>query len=1010
MKFQFDNNLDHQRRAWEAVVSLFDGQESCAAPFSMPQYSIPVKSGQEQQIGMDFDPVSQDGTANYLVLSQDELLDNLKNVQLKNGLKPSSSIDKSHLNYTVEMETGTGKTYVYLRSIYELNQSYGMTKFIIVVPSIAIKEGVNKSLEITKSHLDELYKGTSVESFIYDSSNLEQVRAFAESSHIQIMVINIDAFRKSFVDETKVDKANIIHRVNDRLEGMKPIDLIAKTNPIVIIDEPQSVDTTANSAKAIASLNPLCTLRYSATHRDKHLPIYKLDAVDAYQQKLVKQIAVLPVLPEDDHNNPYVKLLRVRNTKGIEAYVEFDSFTKKGAIKREKKWLKQGADLFELSKRDVYEGYIIKDISVAEGNSWIDFTSQSGLIHVGESIGGADDNALKRLQISKTIEKHLEKEMVLLPKGIKVLSLFFIDRVANYRAYDDDGNPQAGKYAQMFEEEYVKLAKSGKFDSLFKEVDIDAMAEQVHNGYFSKDKKGVLKDTNGNTLADASIYDLIMKEKETLLDLKTPLRFIFSHSALREGWDNPNVFQICTLNETGSVIKKRQEIGRGLRLAVDHTGNRIVDTGFSVNTLTVIVNESYNEFTVALQTEIEKEEGIKFGVIEDHAFANIIIKREGNDVVFLGQEASISLWEHLKADEMVDAQGKIQDKLKTALKLDSLELPEIYESYKSSIQAILKKIAGGLDVKDARNVKTATLKKEVLLGADFQDLWHRIKHRTIYQVSFDVEKLIADCIQEMKYNMVISKPKFRTGLAELDIDRGGVSSHVVEEITQTYDAHYQSLPDVLTYLQNKTQLTRKTIARILLESGKLKDFVKNPQKFVEKTLEIIQRKKMHALVDGIKYERISNKSCIEQELDKHSCFSQELFEEQELKGYLEQNMMEVNKSVYSHIVYDSDTESSFAQGMELNPDVKLYTKLPAWFKIDTPLGSYNPDWAVLVKQDEQEKLYFVIETKSSLFDEDLRMAERDKIKCGIAHFEALDSDVQFFQASKIADLEGVLDD
>tara|TARA_R110001606_G_scaffold363430_2_gene517546 strand:+ start:17290 stop:20289 length:3000 start_codon:yes stop_codon:yes gene_type:complete len=998
MKFQFEKNLDHQRRAWEAVVGLFEGQESCAAPFTMPQYSMPSKKGQEGQIGLDFDQPQQDGTSNHLVLSQDELLDNLQSVQLKNGLKPTSTLNKANLNYTVEMETGTGKTYVYLRSIYELNQAYGMTKFIIVVPSIAIKEGVNKSLEITKSHLDDLYKGTSVESFIYDSGNLEQVRSFAESSHIQIMVINIDAFRRSFSDPERETAANIIHRFNDRLEGMKPIDLIAKTNPVVIIDEPQSVDTTANSAKAITSLNPVFTLRYSATHRDKHLPIYKLDAVDAYQQKLVKQIAVLPVLPEDDHNNPYIKLLSVRNTNGLEAHIEFDSYTKTGAIKRERKWLKQGADLYELSKRDVYEGYIIKDISAKEGDNWIDFTSQEDLIRLGESIGGVDDDALKRLQIAKTIEKHLEKELVLLPKGIKVLSLFFIDRVANYRDYDDDGNAHKGKYAQMFEEEYVKLARSDRFDSLFGEVDLETLAEEVHNGYFSQDKKGIFKDTSGNTQADESIYDLIMKEKEKLLDLKTKLRFIFSHSALREGWDNPNVFQICTLNETNSVIKKRQEIGRGLRLAVDSTGNRITDTSFSVNTLTVVANESYNEFTTALQKEIEDEEGIKFGVIEDHAFANIIIEQIGNNVVFLGQAESEILWEQLKTDGMIDAQGKVQDKLKTALKQDNLMLLPMFEAYRSSIEGILKKVAGGLDIKDARLTKTATLKKEVLLGEDFQSLWQRIKHKTIYQVNFDIEKLIADCIQEMKFNMVISRPKFRTGLAELDIDRSGVTSTVIEEVTQTYDAHYQSLPDVLTYLQNKTQLTRKTLAKILIESNKLKDFVKNPQKFVEKTLEIIQRKKMHALVDGIKYHKIG---------DDHF-FSQELFEEQELKGYLEQNMMEVNKSVYSHIVYDSDTESSFAQGMELNPDVKLYAKLPSWFKIDTPLGTYNPDWAVLVDQDNQEKLYFVIETKGSLFSEDLRLAEKDKIKCGIAHFDALDSGIQFFQASKSTDLEDMI--
>jgi type III restriction enzyme len=997
MKLQFDQNLPHQKSAWQAVISLFEGQESCTVPFTMPQLNIPITkgSGAEKLMTLDYGNDIELGTSNRLVLGEEELLDNLKRVQLKHGLKPAHIINKNDLNYTVEMETGTGKTYVYLRSIYELNQSYGMTKFIIVVPSIAIKEGVKKSLEITKDHLSNIYKGVNVDAFVYDSANLEQVRNFAESSHIQIMVINIQAFSRSFIDPEKENAANIIHRVNDRLEGMRPIELIAKTNPVVIIDEPQSVDTTNKSAEAIKSLNPLFTLRYSATHRDKHLPIYKLDAVDAYNQKLVKQIAVLPVLPEDDNNNAYIKLVNVRNKNGVcEAHLEFESLTRTGSIKREKKWLKQGADLYEITHRDIYEGYIIKDISVADGNEWIDFTSTDDVIELGQSIGGVDELALKRLQISKTIEQHLEREMILNDQGIKVLSLFFLDRVANYRVYDADNNPDLGIYGQIFEEEFVRLAKSRKFQSLFNEINLEVEVSKVHNGYFAADKKGIVKDTTGKTQADESAYDLIMKDKERLLDLKTPLRFIFSHSALREGWDNPNVFQICTLNETASTIKKRQEIGRGLRLAVDQTGNRVTDSSFSINTLTVIANESYNDFTATLQREIEEEDGIKFGVIEDHAFASILIQQTENEVVYLGTEDSEKLWEHLKSNKLIDHNGKVQDSLKTALKTDTLELPLEFQPHKAQIERILKKVAGGLDVKDASKSHVATLKKEVILGEDFQALWNRIKYKTVYQVDFNLDKLILDCIREIKNSMHIAKPKFKTGLAEVTIDRSGVSVTNVQESMQTYDAHYQTLPDILTYLQNKTQLTRKTIARILTESGRLKDFAKNPQKFVERTLEIVQRKKMHALVDGIKYQKIGDQSF----------YAQTLFEERELTGYLEQNMMAVNKSVYSHIVYDSNTESTFAQGLEQNTDVKLYTKLPGWFKIETPLGSYNPDWAVLIDKDGDEKLYFVIETKSSLLQDDLRLAEQDKIKCGTAHFEALDNEVQFIQATKINDL------
>src|SRR5690625_1022627 len=427
MKFKFDSALPHQKAAWEAIVALFEGQENCYTPFTMPQ----VQAFSQSSLDLG---VNELGTANRLVLSTEELLNNLKQVQLKHGLKPASQLDRDNLNYTVEMETGTGKTYVYLRSIYELHQAYGMTKFIIVVPSLAIKEGVKKSIEITRDHLSEIYKETKIDAFEYDSGNLEQVRSFAESSHIQIMVINIDAFRRSFTDPSKETRANIIHRYNDRLEGQRPIELLAQTNPVVIIDEPQTVDTTARSAEAIKSLNPLFTLRFSATHREKHLPIYRLDAVDAYNQRLVKEIAVLEVQPQEDHNAAYIALLDVRSKSGvIEARMEYDALTKSGGIKREKKWLRQGADLYELTRRDLYEGYIVKDISAIPGSEWVDFTSRPDFLRPGESVGGVDDLALKRLQIRKTIETHLKRELQLNRLGIKVLSLFFIDRVANYR-------------------------------------------------------------------------------------------------------------------------------------------------------------------------------------------------------------------------------------------------------------------------------------------------------------------------------------------------------------------------------------------------------------------------------------------------------------------------------------------------------------------------------------------------------------------------------------------------
>ena len=992
MKLKFDQNLPHQKAAWEAVVSLFAGQESCFTPFTMPQVQDFNAAGQAD-LGLFS---GQQGVANRLVLTEEELLNNLKQVQLKNGLQPSGALDKNDLHYTVEMETGTGKTYVYLRSIYELYQAYGMTKFIIVVPSLAIKEGVKKSIEITREHLSDIYKETKVDAFIYDSGNLEQVRSFAESSHIQIMVINIDAFRRSFTDPTKENKANIIHRYNDRLEGQKPIELIAQTSPVVIIDEPQSVDTTAKSAEAIRSLNPLFTLRFSATHRDRHLPIYRLDAVDAYNQKLVKEIAVLEVLPEDDHNTAYIALLDVRNKNGVvEARLEYDVLTKKGSIKRERKWLQQGADLHELTKNGLYEGYIVKDIGAVPGNEWVDFTSQPEIIALGKSIGGVDELAMKRLQIRKTIETHLKRELALNPLGIKVLSLFFIDRVANYRVYDDEGQPGLGIYGQIFEEEYLKLARHPQYQTLFGELDWDTHVSQVHDGYFAADRKGVAKDTSGKTQDDESAYDLIMKDKERLLSMKTQLRFIFSHSALREGWDNPNVFQICTLNESTSVIKKRQEVGRGLRLAVDQSGERVADAGFTINTLTVVANESYADFVTALQREIEEDDGIRFGMIEPHSFANIAVTDEQGELGYLGVEQSGKLFDYLLQENYIDKKGKVQDSLKTALKHDLLKLPEEFAAVQQPAQLILKKIAGGLDVKDASKEHVAQPNKQVILGADFKELWDRIKYKTIFQVDFDLEKLVKDCAAEMR-RMLVSKPKFTTTTATITMDESGLGVKDVQELSELYDANYLQIPDVLSYLQNKTQLTRKTLARILIESGRLTDLKKNPQKFIENSLQIIQRKKMHALVDGIKYEKVG-----EQEF-----YAQELFLEHELKGYLEQNMQESPKGLYSHILYDSGTESEFAKGLEKNPQVKLYTKLPGWFKIDTPLGGYNPDWAILIDKDGTDRLYFVVETKGSLFTEDLRLTEQDKIRCGEAHFAALDSSVKYGVATKADQLAG----
>ena len=962
MKIQFDANLDYQRQAIESVTGVFAGQEICHTNFTV----APLQSWEE---GSLFYGTKEDslGIGNRLRLLDEDIHANIRTIQLKNGLAPSETFDsKDGIHLTVEMETGTGKTYVYLRTVFEMNRLYGFTKFIIVVPSIAIKEGVQKSLEITATHFKELYENVAFDYFTYDSSKLSDVRNFATSPDIQIMVINIDAFRKSFTDPEQENKANIIHRAHDRMTGAKPIEFIQQTNPIVIIDEPQSVDTTDKSKEAIASLNPMCTLRYSATHVEKHHMLYKLDSVDAYEQKLVKQIEVAGIEVKDYHNKAYIKLVSVNNKKSpISAKIEIDARLKNGSIKRKEVTVTSGADLLDTrysGGRDVYDGYIIDDIYCEQGNEYISFTSKPDILKLGQALGEVDPDEFKRLQIRKTIEEHLDKEMRLRPQGIKVLSLFFIDKVANYRWYDENGNPQKGKFALMFEEEYDRAIRKPKYSQLFEGADLDTAARSE---------------------SDGSAYNTIMKDKEWLLSFDCKLKFIFSHSALKEGWDNPNVFQICTLNETTSVIKKRQEIGRGLRICVNQDGERV--HGFAVNTLTVMANESYEQFAEQLQKEIENEEGIKFGVVEKHLFANIVVPVDDHNHEYLGAEASKQLWEHLQSEGHIDSKGKVQDSLKASLKNGTLALPEAFQPHVAQIVSVLKKVSGNLNIKNRDDKVKVSLNKAVYLSPEFQALWDRIKYKTTFRVDFDTNALIEKCAEEIKVNLQVGKARFTYRKAKTEIDRSGVHTQQVQETTRVYESRAFDLPDLITYLQNETNLTRRTIVAIINKSGRLESFKNNPQKFIEQSANIIKSQMRLFIVDGIKYQKIGD----------DQFYAQELFQQNELFGYLKDNMVKVEKSVFDHVVYDSDIELEFASAFERNEDIKLYAKLPGWFKIDTPLGGYNPDWAVLIEKDGKEKLYFVVETKSTLFSVERRPEENTKIKCGYAHFEALGDEVNF---------------
>ena len=1032
MKIQFRSDLSHQQEAINAVVGVFEGQESYQSNFTVADNAFTNEQ-------MDFFAQNNDiGHANALTLLPEEIYENTRNVQLLSGLEQTENAKQAlpSLDFSIEMETGTGKTYVYLRSAFELNQRYGLTKFIIVVPSVAIKEGVYKSLQITEEHFRKDYKNVQYDYFVYDSSKRDQVRNFATNDYIQIMVINIDAFSKSFTDPSKETKANLIHRTDDRLNGMKPIEFIKATNPVVIIDEPQSVASTANRKKAIASLNPLCTFRYSATLTETHNMLYKLDSIDAYERKLVKQIEVASLDVKDGHNQAYIKLISVDNKKSpISAKIEIDAQSKQGKLQPAKQIIiKDGDvnDLFQLSgNRSVYEGLVIDEIYCEEGNSYIDINNGEHIIYVGQAIGEVDQDAFKRIQVAKTIEEHLEKELkfynkittgaeqkehaqLLSEKGIKVLSLFFIDKVANYRGYSKDGVPVAGKFAVWFEEEFTKLVKKPKYRILYPDIwDHDGqryvvndqalkeLASEVHDGYFAQDKKKdasgnplfadskITKGEGGKTAADESAYSLIMRDKEKLLSLDRKLRFIFSHSALKEGWDNPNVFQICTLNETISENKKRQEIGRGLRLAVDQSGER-VPYGFEVNTLTVMANESYEQWVKTLQDEIEKEEGIKFGSVVSHQFSNIPVSGEHGEKEFLGASKSEEIYNHLLDHGYIDKKGKIQDALKADIETGNVNLPESAKPYSEAIVATLTKVAKGLSIKKHEEKKTAKLTedndgKQIVLGPDFKALWDKIKYKTTYRVKFSQAVLIENCIKEIRANVAVASAKFEYKKVKVAVTEAELETYDEKTKIQYYRNRNFKLPDIVTYLAEQSNLTRQTIIDILLGiEDKLEAFKNNPQKFIELAGEVIKKQMRLAIVDGISYQRIGD--------DEY--YAQELFQEEELTGYLK-DMVEAEKSVYDYVVCDSDTEKLFAEKLEGAEDVKLYAKLPAWFKIDTPLGSYNPDWAVLIDKDDGqgEQLYFVVETKSSIFSDDIRASEQAKINCGIEHFKGLSKGV-----------------
>ncbi len=959
MKLKFDASQQFQIDAVNAVVDIFDGQ-----PLHQGDFEIRFETSYEGVLSGHVQ--TELGMGNRLLINDETLLANVNTIQDRHGIDRIPTLQGYH--FSVEMETGTGKTYVYLRTIFELSRKYGFKKFVIVVPSVAIREGVLKNLEITQDHFKALFNNIEYEYFVYDSQKINRLRQFAVSNSIQIMVINIDAFRKNFTGTEEEQKSNVIFKENDKLSGRQPIEFVTATNPIVIIDEPQSVDNTPKAQEAIKSLNSLCTLRYSATHRNLYNNVYKLDPIRAYEMRLVKQIVVAEAKGANTFNAAYAKLVEVDNTKGIVAKVAIHE-NKRGGVREKTVKVKQGADLFVLSnEREAYrDGYVVSEISAEPGNEFVGF-SNGRFLRRGEEQGGMREELMK-IQIKNTIRKHLEKECQVKDTGIKVLSLFFIDRVANYRAYDEGGKPAKGKFAQWFEDYYNELIAQPRFQGL-----PSYPVENLHDGYFSQDKKGVLKDTRGNSEVDEDTYTKIMRNKEQLLSLDEPLRFIFSHSALREGWDNPNVFQICTLNETASVLKKRQEIGRGLRLPVNQNGERVFDE--NINKLTIVANESYEDFARSLQTEYEEDCGVTFGKIPISGFARIVRVLNGEEIA-LGSDASERIWNTVQENGYIDKDGKILSAFNPQAPGFVFAVPDEFKDVQNQIMDVMVSYQIDRHIKKDEDERPLRINKQVFLDKDFESLWNRIKIKTTYSVEYSTEVLVNRSVEAIRKMEKVEPVRISYREALLDAAYKGIgTTEIRSSITDI--AFIGVLPDIIAYIQKETELTRSTIARILIESGRLSEFAINPQRFMDAVVGIFHRELHRLMIDGIKYEKIADQG-----------WSMRLFEDKEIISYLT-NRLEVKKSVYDAVIYDSEIERRFAEELDQREDIKLFVKLPGWFRVETPIGEYNPDWAILKHDDTV--LYLVRETKGTKDFEQLRNAEAEKIRCGRKHFEELSVD------------------
>lgn len=972
MKLQFKKQ-EFQDKAVMSVVDLFRGAKNVPTTFSMQKLDI-----------LDYSKAELLGYGNSLDLSMEQIEKNMHEIQDRNLLPLT---DLKELRFNVEMETGTGKTFVYTKTILELHKQYGFKKFVVIVPSVAIREGAYKSMQTTRDYFKREYEGITLKPFIYNSNKLYEIKDFAQSTNLEIMIINIDAFKKSenLFNQPPKDSFSMDRTAKEYMQ---------ECNPIIIIDEPQSVDNTAKSREAIESLNPLFELRYSATHRQKINTVYRLTPVDAYNMHIVKQICVVNNTLADDYNKPYIKLLSVDASSGYKAKLEVDIKKKDGTTKRDTITVGPNTNLVAKTGRDIYDGYIVAGINAMEGFEEIEFTNTESLM-LEQSIGDIDESVKKREMIKRTIESHLDKERMYIQKGIKVLSLFFIDEVAKYRVYDNEESDK-GEYAKMFEECYEELINLPRYKEIkdFYSTDVS----RVHDGYFSKDKKGKIKNTREGKESqdDYDTYALIMKEKEKLLSFDCPVRFIFSHSALKEGWDNPNVFQICTLIENKTTFTCRQKIGRGLRLCVNQDGERVDDK--NINILHVIAEENFAEFADKLQKEIEEETGIKFGILDIDMFVNISYTDEKGDEQTTSATDARELLDFFRTKNYIDTKGKMKYTLKNDLKNGTIDLPKKFERAKDRIVNQIEKADKKVVVMPAYKQVCVKRKDKLFEEPEFQSIWNKIKQKTIYRINMDKDKLIEKCVKSISEMPQIQKIKIAKETVKINIDKSGIDYTSQGAKFEEVDSEFL-IPDIIREISENCKLTRNTVGQIILKSNRLQDFVNNPQRYIEEVTKIINYVRANECIDGITYTKQTGKSYSFVDIF-------DLESEAEVFAYLDKNAIAVDHSLYDHVVYDnSGIERDFATELDNDGDVKLFFKIPDKFKIPTPIGNYTPDWAVYVKTENEKKLYFVIETKGSTNYLDLRDRESIKIRCGKKHFEALGRDIKFDVATNFIDFK-----